>query len=108
MGEASLSTDYDRQEWKGIADFAPLAAVAVSPQVIAALRKPSTCPSPVAADDHFRIGIDTWVTVEANIAVCPNPAFNELRDAVTTFFDRLSRTSNRGTDGGMDLAVDGR
>ena len=82
--------------WTGITDFAPLDTVAVSPEVIEALRKVVPCPS--LARDNFKVGLHPWLSVEASAAGCTEGPMHELRSAVDAVFARLEAMGRR--DGG--------
>jgi hypothetical protein len=89
--------------WSGITDFAPADTVAVSPEVIEALRKVVPCPS--EARDNFKVNLHPWVSVEASADGCTEGPMNQLRSAVDAVFARL-KAMGGGAGGAPDAGTD--
>jgi hypothetical protein len=104
---ASISREGRSRRWLDVDDFSPLAAVAVSPEVIATFRNPAPCPEAGGAHDQWHIGISpTGVIVEADVAGCLDGPVEQLRAAATALFDRLSATTAPPTDASADHPPD--
>jgi hypothetical protein len=102
LGWAILRTLFgtDNRQWRGLTDFAPLDAIAVSPEVVAAMRKPYACPPPPnLASDEFKIGIHEWAQLKSDVSGCQDGPAHRLRQAVETLFNNLK--ARDASDGGL-------
>jgi hypothetical protein len=98
---ASLRREGSSRTWLGIDDFTPLAAAAISPEVIATFRDPTSCPDAGGARDHWTIGISPrGLIVEADVAGCQDGPIEQLRAAAGALFDRLSASPEPADAGG--------
>jgi hypothetical protein len=104
---AGLRLEGRSRNWLDVDDFAPLAAVAVSPEVISTLRKPSPCPDAGGARDRWRIGISrSGMVVEADVAGCLEGPVAQLRAAASALFDRLAASTDPSADASADHPPD--
>jgi hypothetical protein len=105
---AGISREGRSRRWLDVDDFSPLAATAISPEVIAAFRNPASCPAAGGARDQWQIGISpSGIIVEADVAGCLDGPVEQLRAAATTLFDRLSASAAPPTDASTDHPPDG-
>jgi hypothetical protein len=95
-----------RGEWRGVVDFEPLSSVAVSPRVIAELRKPAPCPAVTDVLETMEVIIGPGMYIRGSTAGCSEGPVAELRAAARALVVRLS--GNGGADAGAaDHPADG-
>jgi hypothetical protein len=73
-----------------VTDFSPLDSVAISPPVVAELRKPSPCPAVTDVTETIGVWIGPRLAVRASTAGCASGPIADLRTAARALVDRLS------------------
>ena len=108
QGVASMRTfdEIDIGYWSGVTDFAPLDAVAVSPEVVELVRRPLACSTPDLETDAFEIGTHEWARLKADLWGCKDGPAQRLRQALDTLFSNLKARDARDAGSPRDAAGD--